>query len=625
MATREIPVPDIGDFKNIPVIEIMVKPGDVVAKDTPLVTLESDKATVEVPSPQPGTIKELKVKLGDRVSQGSVIVLLDVAEGAPAAAPAAEAGNGATGKSAQKSVQTSDQKSPPSAAPPAPAQPAPSPAHAAGGPTAAPAVAPGTGAAKHPDANFHADVLVLGSGPGGYTAAFRAADLGKNVVLVERYPRLGGVCLNVGCIPSKALLHAAKVITDAEEGSHLGLSFGKPKIDLDGLRKFKDGVVNKLTGGLVGLAKARKVTTVEGRGQFASPHLLAVETKDGIKTVSFDHCIIAAGSQSARIPGFPYDDKRLMDSTGALELAEVPKRLLIIGGGIIGLEMATVYDALGSKVTVVEFLDRLIAAADPDIVRPLSRRIEKRYEKIMLKTKVSKLEALPEGMRATFESADGKSPAPAPEVYDRVLLAVGRRPNGKNIGADKAGVNVNDRGFIPVDNQMRTNVPHIFAIGDIVGDPMLAHKATHEAKLAAEVIAGMSHHAWEARTIPSVAYTDPEVAWMGLTETEAKAKGVEYDKAVFNWGASGRALGMGREEGLTKVLFSKATKQVLGAGIVGINAGELIAETVLALEMGADAEDLSLTIHAHPTLSETIYFSAEIADGTITDLLPSKR
>ncbi len=614
MATREIPVPDIGDFKNIPVIEIMVKPGDVVAKDTPLVTLESDKATVEVPSPQPGTVKELKVKLGDRVSQGSVIVLLDVAEGAPAAAPAGKAENGAPGKPEQKSPSP---VAPSAAAKPAPAQPP----HAAG----APAVAPGTGAAKHPDANFHADVLVLGSGPGGYTAAFRAADLGKNVVLVERYPRLGGVCLNVGCIPSKALLHAAKVITDAEEGSHLGLSFGKPKIDLEGLRKFKDGVVNKLTSGLAGLAKARKVTTVEGRGQFASPHLLAVETKDGIKTVSFDHCIIAAGSQSARIPGFPYDDKRLMDSTGALELSEVPKRLLIIGGGIIGLEMATVYDALGSKVTVVEFLDRLIAAADPDLVRPLARRIEKRYEKIMLKTKVSKLEALPEGMRATFESADGTSPAPAPAVYDRVLLAVGRRPNGKNIAADKAGVNVNDRGFIAVDNQMRTNVPHIFAIGDIVGDPMLAHKATHEAKLAAEVIAGMSHHAWEARTIPSVAYTDPEVAWMGLTEIEAKVKGIEYDKAVFNWGASGRALGMGREEGLTKVLFSKETKQVLGAGIVGINAGELIAETVLALEMGADAEDLSLTIHAHPTLSETIYFSAEIADGTITDLLPAKR
>jgi dihydrolipoamide dehydrogenase len=625
MATREIPVPDIGDFKNIPVIEIMVKPGDVVAKDTPLVTLESDKATVEVPSPQPGTIKELKVKVGDRVSKGSIILLLDAAEDASASAPAVKTENGAPAKSDKTTDQKADQKSSASAASPSPAKPAPSPSHGGGATPAAPVVAPGTGAAKHPDATFHAEVLVLGSGPGGYTAAFRAADLGKKVVLVERYQRLGGVCLNVGCIPSKALLHAAKVITDAEEGSHLGLSFGKPKIDLEGLRKFKDGVVNKLTSGLGGLAKARKVTTVEGRGQFASPHLLAVETKDGIKTVSFDHCIIAAGSQSARIPGFPYDDKRLMDSTGALELTEVPKRLLIIGGGIIGLEMATVYDALGSKVTVVEFLDRLIAAADADIVRPLSRRIEKRYEKIMLKTKVSKLEALPEGMRATFESADGKSPAPDPEVYDRVLLAVGRRPNGKNIAADKAGVNVNDRGFIPVDNQMRTNVPHIFAIGDIVGDPMLAHKATHEAKLAAEVIAGMSHHAWEARTIPSVAYTDPEVAWMGLTENDAKAKGIEYDKAVFNWGASGRALGMGREEGLTKVLFSKDTKQVLGAGIVGINAGELIAETVLALEMGADAEDLSLTIHAHPTLSETIYFSAEIADGTITDLLPTKR
>jgi dihydrolipoamide dehydrogenase len=622
MATREIPVPDIGDFKNIPVIEIFVKPGDVVAKDAALVTLESDKATVEVPSPQPGTIKELKVKIGDRVSQGSVILTLEVAEGAAATAPAPQADNGAPGKSDKSADKKEPPAAPASASPNPASSPAPSPTHAAG---AAPAVAPGTGAAKHPDATFHADVLVLGSGPGGYTAAFRAADLGKKVVLVERYPRLGGVCLNVGCIPSKALLHAAKVITDAEEGAHLGLSFGKPQIDLDGLRKFKDGVVNKLTSGLGALAKARKVTAVEGRGQFASPHLLAVETKDGIKTVSFDHCIIAAGSQSARIPGFPYDDKRLMDSTGALDLAEVPKRLLIIGGGIIGLEMATVYDALGSKVTVVEFLDRLIATADPDIVRPLSRRIEKRYQKILLKTKVSKLEALPEGMRATFESADAQTPAPAPEIYDRVLLAVGRRPNGKNIAADKAGVNVNERGFIPVDNQMRTNVPHIFAIGDIVGDPMLAHKATHEAKLAAEVISGMSHHVWDARTIPSVAYTDPEVAWMGLTETEAKAKGIAYDKAVFNWSASGRALGMGREEGLTKILFAKETKQVLGAGIVGINAGELIAETVLALEMGADAEDLSLTIHAHPTLSETIFFAAEIADGTITDLLPPKR
>ena len=648
MATVDIVVPDIGEFKNIPIIEISIKPGDVVAKDASLVTLESDKATVEVPSPQAGTIKELKVKMGDRVSTGSVIATLDVAEGAATAAPAkpqgkqaqGSAGAGGSGGEGAEGVDAPPAKGVPPVTPdpnlPARGQPAgggsrgdqagaaqSNGAHGEGA-SAAPVVAPGTGAAKHPDATYHADVLVLGAGPGGYTAAFRAADLGQKVVLVERYARLGGVCLNVGCIPSKALLHAAKVITDAEEGSHLGLSFGKPKIDLDGLRKFKDGVVNKLTGGLAGLAKARKVTTVEGRGQFASPHLLAVETKDGMKTVSFDHCIIAAGSQAARIPGFPYDDKRLLDSTSALALAEIPKRMLIIGGGIIGLEMATVYDALGAKVTVVEFLDRLIAAADPDIVRPLQRRIEGRYEKILLKTKVAKLEALPEGLRATFESADGKSPAPAPEIYDRVLLAVGRRPNGKNIATDKAGVNVNERGFIPVDNQMRTNVPHIFAIGDIVGEPMLAHKATHEAKLAAEVIAGMSHHVWEARTIPSVAYTDPEVAWMGLTETEAKAKGIEYEKAVFNWGASGRALGMGREEGLTKLLFAKGSKQVVGAGIVGINAGELIAETVLALEMGADAEDLSLTIHAHPTLSETVFFSAEIADGTITDLLPPK-
>jgi dihydrolipoamide dehydrogenase len=631
MATREIAVPDIGDFKNIPVIEILVKAGDVVAKDAPLVTLESDKATVEVPSPGPGTIKEVKVKIGDRVSQGSVIVLLEAGEGAAA---------GPSGKSAEKPPQASEKPAEkaattdngvrPAGSVTASASPSaatlPTTGAAAGHATSAPpAVAPGTGAARHPDATHHAEVLVLGSGPGGYTAAFRAADLGKKVVLVERYPRIGGVCLNVGCIPSKALLHAAKVITDAEEGAHLGLSFGKPKIDLDGLRKFKDGVVTKLTGGLTTMARLRKVTTVEGRGQFASPHLLAVETKNGVETVSFDHCIIAAGSQAARIPGFPYEDKRLMDSTAALELADVPKRLLIIGGGIIGLEMATVYDALGAKVTVVEFLDRLIAAADADIVKPLARRIEKRYEKILLGTKVTKLEALPEGLRATFESADGKSPASGPDVYDRVLLAVGRRPNGRNIAADKAGVQVNERGFIPVDNQMRTNVPHIFAIGDIVGEPMLAHKATHEAKLAAEVIAGMTHHVWDARTIPSVAYTDPEVAWMGLTETEAKAKGVEYEKAVFPWTASGRALGMGREEGVTKVLFSKGTKQVLGAGIVGINAGELIAETVLALEMGADAEDLSLTIHAHPTLSETVFFSAEIADGTITDLMPSKK
>jgi dihydrolipoamide dehydrogenase len=599
MATLEIKVPDIGDFKDVPVIEILVKAGEAVKKEASLVTLESDKATMEVPSTHSGTVKELKVKLGDRVSQGDVIAVLETAEaaqGAPSPSPA------------------------PAAAPATAATATPRPAAAQA--TLREAL---TSTLASLDADLHAEVLVLGAGPGGYTAAFRAADLGKKVVLVERYPTLGGVCLNVGCIPSKALLHAAKVIADAADMAPHGVSFGPPKVDLDGLRKFKDGVVGKLTKGLSSLAKARKVTVVEGKAQFASPHSLEVETKEGRKVVSFDHCIIAAGSQSARIPGMPYDDPRLMDSTGALELEDVPKRLLIIGGGIIGLEMATVYDALGSKVTVVEFMDRLIPGADPDIVKPLARRIEKRYEKILLKTKVAKIEALKEGLRATFESADGASPAPGPEVFDRVLLSVGRRPNGKNIAAEKAGVLVNDRGWIPVDNQMRTNVPHIHAIGDIVGEPMLAHKATHEGKLAAEVIAGQAHHVWEARTIPSVAYTDPEVAWMGLSEPEAKAQGVEYEKAVFPWAASGRAIGMGREEGLTKILFEKGTKRILGAGIVGLNAGELIAETVLALEMGADAEDIGLTIHPHPTLSETVFFGAEIAEGSITDMMPPKR
>jgi len=603
MAQIEIKVPDIGDFKDIPVIELLVKPGDTIAKEDPLVTLESDKATMEVPSTHAGTVKELRVKIGDKVSQGTLIAILESAD------------TGATAK---------------------PAASAPQPATTPGSDTQALKSAIAQSGAQHVrdtltstlaslDADMHAEVLVLGAGPGGYTAAFRCADLGKKVVLVERYPSLGGVCLNVGCIPSKALLHTAKIITDAEEGAHIGLGFGAPKIELDGVRKFKDGVVGKLTKGLAGLAKARKVTVVEGTAQFATPHTLEVETKEGRKVVSFDHCIIAAGSQSAKIPGFPYDDPRLMDSTGALELADIPRRLLIIGGGIIGLEMATVYDALGSKVTVVEFMDRLIPGADPDIVKPLARRIEKRYEKILLKTKVAKIEATPEGLRAHFENADAGAAAPAPEIYDRVLLSVGRRPNGKNIGADKAGVNVNDRGWIPVDKQMRTNVPHIFAIGDIVGEPMLAHKATHEGKLAAEVIAGMSHHSWEARKIPSVAYTDPEVAWMGVSEPEAKQAGIEYDKAVFPWAASGRALGMAREEGLTKVLYAKGTQRILGAGIVGVNAGELIAETVLALEMGADAEDIGLTIHPHPTLSETVFFTAEMAEGTITDMMPAKK
>jgi dihydrolipoamide dehydrogenase len=581
----EIKVPDIGDFKDVPVIDVLVKVGDTVGQEDSLITLESDKATMEVPTPHAGVVKAMKVKVGDRVSQGSVILLLETAEAAVAAAA-------------------------PGAAPP-PATPAPA--------------APATPAAARPvqavaRGDYHAEVLVLGSGPGGYTAAFRAADLGKKVVLVERYATLGGVCLNVGCIPSKALLHAARVISEAEEMSHFGLAFSRPQVDLAKLRGWKESVVGRLTKGLGSLAKQRKVQVVTGVGKFTGPNLLEVETAEGRKSVSFDHAIIAAGSQPARIPGFPYDDERLMDSTGALLLRDIPKRLLVIGGGIIGLEMATVYEALGSKITVVELLDGLIPGADRDVIRPLHNRLTKRYESILLKTKVTRLESLAEGIRATFEGESG----PAPQVYDRVLLSVGRRPNGKAIAAEAAGVTVNERGFIPVDNQMRTNVPHIFAIGDIVGEPMLAHKATHEGKLAAEVIAGHKA-AFDARTIPSVAYTDPEVAWMGLTETAAKAQGAEYEKAVFPWAASGRALATGRDEGMTKLLFEKGTRRLLGAAMVGPNAGELIAETVLALELGADAQDIGLTIHPHPTLSETVFFAAEIADGTITDLHMPKR
>jgi dihydrolipoamide dehydrogenase len=588
MSVIEVKVPDIGDFKDVPVIEVLVKPGDRVAKESSLITLESDKATMEVPSPEGGVVKDLKLKLGDKVSEGALILLLE-ADGAsaPALAPRAEA---------------------PAKAPPAPAPAAVTPAPAAPTPAA------------FEKGDYHAEMLVLGSGPGGYTAAFRAADLGKKVVLVERYATLGGVCLNVGCIPSKALLHAARVISEAEEMSHFGLQFTRPQVELDKLRAWKDSVVGRLTKGLAGLAKQRKVQVVQGVAKFTGAHMLEVATAAGAKRVSFDYAIIAAGSESARIPGFPYDDQRLMDSTDALELRDIPKRMLVIGGGIIGLEMATVYDALGSKISVVEMMDGLMPGADRDIVKPLQRRIEKRYEAILLKTKVVKLEALPEGLRATFEGEG----APPPQVYDRVLLSVGRRPNGKAINAEAAGVQVSERGYIAVNNQMRTNVPHIYAIGDIVGEPMLAHKATHEGKLAAEVIAGHKA-AFDARTIPSVAYTDPEVAWMGLTETAAKAQGVEFEKAVFPWAASGRALATARDEGITKLLFDKATHRLLGAGMVGPNAGELIAETVLALEMGADAQDIGLTIHPHPTLSETVFFSAEIADGSITDLYMPKR
>jgi len=589
----EVKVPDIGDFKDVPVIEVLVKPGDTVAKEASLITLESDKATMEVPAPEAGTVKDLKVKVGDKVAQGVVILTLETAGAAdlaPARAPAPAAAL------VPPAAKAESGKRPP---PPMPAAPT-------GGATV--------------KGDVHAEVVVLGSGPGGYTAAFRAADLGKSVVLVERYAALGGVCTNVGCIPSKALLHAARVISEAEEMSHFGVNLGSATVDLDKLRSWKEGIIARSNRGISGLAKQRKVQVLTGVGKFTSPHMLEVQGSDGTKKISFDHCIIAAGSQPARIPGFPYDDPRLIDSTGALELKDIPKRLLVIGGGIIGLEMATVYDALGSKVSVVELLDGLIPGADRDIVKPLHKRIEKRYEAILLKTKVAKLEALKEGIRATFEGEG----APAPQVYDRVLLAVGRRPNGKTIDAEAAGIQVSERGFIEVDNQMRTNVPHIHAIGDIVGEPMLAHKATHEGKLAAEVIAGHKA-AFDARTIPSVAYTDPEIAWMGLTETAAKAQGIEYEKAVFPWAASGRARAIARDEGMTKLLFDKNTRRLLGAAIVGPNAGELISETVLALEMGADAQDIGLTIHPHPTLSETVFFAAEIADGTITDLYMPKK
>ena len=582
----EVKVPAIGDFKNIPVIEVLVKPGDSVKPEDALVTLESDKATLDVPAPAAGVVKEIIAKMGDKVSQGSLILMLEVADAATTATAA------------------------PTPAPSEPTKPAPV--------ATAPVAAATPSTTTHLKADIHTEVLVLGAGPGGYTAAFRAADLGKKVVLVERYASLGGVCLNVGCIPSKALLHVAKVITEAEASAHTGITFGKPAIDIDKLRAWKSGVVGKLTKGLSGLARQRKVQVLTGRGEFASANTINVETAEGVKTIAFEHCIIAAGSSVARIPGFPYDDKRIIDSTGALELAEIPKRMLVIGGGIIGLEMATVYDALGSKITVVELMDALLPGADQDIVKVLQKRISKRYEKILLKTKVSKIEALTEGLKVTFASGDTGDTL-STDTFDAILMAVGSRPNGRDIKADAAGVTVNDRGFVPVDKQMRTNVPHIFAIGDICGEPMLAHKATHEAKIAAEVIRG--HKAFfDARTIPSVAYTDPEIAWMGLTETQAKAQGIDYDKAAFPWAASGRALSTGRDDGLTKVLFDKSTRRILGAAIVGVNAGELIAEAVLALEMGADAADLCLTIHPHPTLSETMAFAAEIAEGSITDL-----
>ncbi|MDD9732576.1 dihydrolipoyl dehydrogenase [Mameliella sp. AT18] len=477
-----------------------------------------------------------------------------------------------------------------------------------------------TGSASGPG-DVHAEVVVLGSGPGGYSAAFRAADLGKKVVMIERNPTLGGVCLNVGCIPSKALLHVAKVITEAEEMGAHGIRFSKPEIDLDELRSFKDGVVGQLTGGLDGLSKGRKVQVVRGYGKFTGPNMIEVQGEDGVKTVSFDQCIIAAGSEPVALPFIPHDDPRVIDSTGALELADIPQRMLVLGGGIIGLEMACVYDALGSKITVVELMDQIIPGADKDIVKPLMTRIKGRYENIFLKTKVTAVEALDEGLKVTFEDDKGESFS---DTFDKVLVAVGRKPNGKLIDAEKAGVGVDDRGFIGVDSQQRTGVSHIFAIGDVVGQPMLAHKAVHEGKVAAEVCAGEKRH-FDAKLIPSVAYTDPEVAWCGLTETEAKAKGVKYEKGVFPWAASGKSLSNGRSEGVTKLLFDPEDDRVIGACIVGTNAGDLISEAALAIEMGADAVDLGHTIHPHPTLSETVNFAAEMFEGTITDLMPPKK
>ncbi len=586
----EVIVPDIGNFDSVDVIEVLVKVGDTVAKEDSLITLESDKASMDIPSSEAGVVKEIKIKVGDKVAKGTLILVLEAEQAIASAAPQVNASQTEAPAAPQEAVA------------------APSPSVATG------------------DNDMSCEVVVLGSGPGGYTAAFRAADLGKKVVLIERYATLGGVCLNVGCIPSKALLHTAKVITEAEETAHHGVAFGKPNVDLAQLRTWKaNDVVGKLTGGLAAMAKQREVTVVQGLGQFTSPHQIAVTGADGIVTkVGFENAIIAAGSQATKFPGAPIDE-RIMDSTGALALADVPKRMLVIGGGIIGLEMGTVYDALGSKVSVVEFTDGLIQGCDRDLVRPLQKRMEKRFEAIMLNTKVANIEAKADGIHVSFEGVNGNTDAPkGVEVYDRVLVSIGRRPNGLNIGAEHAGVAVDERGFINVDKQMRTNVPHIFAIGDIVGQPMLAHKATHEGKVAAEVIAGHKVE-FQAMVIPSVAYTDPEVAWAGMTETEAKAKGIAIEKASFPWAASGRALSIARTEGSTKLIFDKDTHRVIGAGIVGVNAGELLAEAVLAIEMGADAHDLGLTIHAHPTLSETVCFAAEMKEGTITDLYIKKR
>ncbi|MBN8717237.1 MAG: dihydrolipoyl dehydrogenase [Stenotrophomonas sp.] len=587
MAEIESKVPDIGGHGDVPVIELLVAVGDSVKKDQGLVTLESDKATMEVPAAADGVVKALKVKLGDTVSEGSVIAIIESAAGEDAA---------------KKAV-------------------APAPAAVPEAPAVASAPAPQAAVSSGRKADIECALVVIGAGPGGYTAAFRAADLGLDTVLVERHATLGGVCLNVGCIPSKALLHAAEVIDQAAHASDYGVEFGKPKIHLDKLRAYKDKVVGQLTQGLAGMARQRKVRSVQGVAKFVSANELEIAAADGsIQRLRFGQCIIAAGSQPVKLPGFPWGDPRIMDSTDALQLAEVPKTLLVVGGGIIGLEMATVYRALGAEVTVVEFMPQLIPGADADLVKPLAERLKKQGVAIHLKTRVVEAKAQKNGIACTFE---GES-IPEAKLFDRVLVAVGRSANGAKLDADKAGVRVGERGLIPVDAQMRTNVPHIFAIGDLVGQPMLAHKATHEGKLAAEVAAGGKKE-WVARVIPSVAYTEPEIAWVGVTETEAKAKGLKVGVGRFPWAASGRAIGLGRTEGFTKLVFDEATRRVIGGGIVGVHAGELIAEIALAIEMGCEVEDIGHTIHPHPTLSESVGMAAEVYDGTITDLYLPKR
>jgi len=596
--SQEVRIPELGDFAAVDVIEVHVKPGQQLAAEDPLVTLETDKATMDVPAPRAGTVESVAIKVGDKVSAGDLILTLtpDSSSAEASTAPAAAGGTKPSSAASPDTGPTVGRVSPPAPVR-AVAEPAPQP------PPAGPRL------------------VVIGAGPGGYTAAFRAADLGLTVTLIERWPTLGGVCLNVGCIPSKALLHAARVIEDAHEMSEHGIVFDPPKIDAGRLRAWKSGVVRQLTGGLDTLAKQRKVRVVRGTARFVSPHEVEVENGEAREKIEFDQCIIAAGSEATMLPGVP-SDPRIIDSTGALELGVLPERMLVVGGGIIGLEMATVYDALGVKVSVVELTKTLVAGCDRDLVRPLEKRIRSRYEAIMVGTRVASMTAGKDGISVRFEGDEAPG---EPQVYGLVLVAVGRNANGRRIGAEHAGVEVDQRGFIGVDRQQRTNVPHIFAIGDIVGPPMLAHKASHEGKVAAEAAAGQKSY-FDARVVPAVAYTDPEVAWVGLTEDDAKARGVDYEKGTFPWAASARSLTLGRGEGLTKLLFDPVTKRLLGAGIVGTNAGDLIAEAALAIEMGSDAADIGLTVHPHPTLSETLAFAAEAAEGTITDLyVPKKR